>query len=173
VLTIPAESEKTGRARGEPRRVALSPQAVALVADQRKALFAEGVRSDYIFSTTTGEMPHPDALKPTLYVLRGRRSNGQPASKDKRAPKREAVLPDDLSIHDLRRTVADALLNRLGAAPWIVDHVVLGQVRPKLMRTYMPTLPLAEAPAALTRWADLVASLLGEKKAAKGEDVRA
>jgi hypothetical protein len=83
--------------------------------------------------------------QPILYRLRGRRSNGWPPSKDKRAKQRNAVLPDDVNIHDIRRTVADALLNRIGAPPWIIDHVVLGHARPKLLRTYMPTLPLGEA----------------------------
>lgn len=152
VLTIPPEAEKMGRVRDELRRVALPPQAVALLADQRAVLFAEGVRSDYVFATSTGERPHPDSLKPVLYRMRGRRSSGLPASQDKRAKKRVAVLPDDVTIHDIRRTVADALLNRIGASPWMVDQVVLGHARPKLLRTYMPTLPLSEARDALQRW---------------------
>jgi hypothetical protein len=45
--------------------------------------------------------------------------------------------------------VADALLNRIGAPPWILDYVVLGHARPKLLRTYTPTLPLGEARDAL------------------------
>jgi len=79
-------------------------------------------------------------------------SNGLPPSKDKRAKSRVAVLPDDVRIHDIRRTVADALLNRIGTPTWIVDHVVLGHARPRLLRTYMPTLPLGEAREALQRW---------------------
>ena len=62
--------------------------------------------------------------------------------------------------HDIRRTVADALLNRIGAPPWIVDHVVLGHARPKLLRTYMPTLPLGEARDALQKWGDELAAIL-------------
>jgi integrase len=157
-LTIPPAAEETGALRGEPRRVALPPQAVALLETQREAQLAEGSRSEWIFSTKTRARPHADALKPTLYGLRGRRSNGQPASADKRAKKRSAVLPADVSIHDVRRTVADALLNRLQVAPWIVDHVILGHVRPKILRTYMPTLPLGEARSALAAWAGLLAS---------------
>jgi integrase len=126
VLTIPPSVEKTGRVRDELRRTGLPSQAVTLLAEQRAALFAEGIRSEYVFATSTGERPHPDALKPILYRLRGRRSNGWPPSKDKRAKHRNAVLPDDVNIHDIRRTVADALLNRVGAPPWIVDHAVLG-----------------------------------------------
>ena len=120
----------------------------------------EGIRSEYVFATSTGERPHPDSLKPILYRLRGRRSNGWPPSKDKRAKQRNAVLRDDVNIHDIRRTVADALLNRIGAQPWIVDHVVLGHARPKLLRTYMPTLPLNEAREALQRWGDELERIL-------------
>jgi len=124
ILTIPPEVEKMGRIRDELRRVALSPQAVALLADQREALFAEGIRSEFVFATSTGARPHADSLKQILYRLRGRRSNGLPPSKDKRAKLRVAVLGDDVRIHDIRRTVADGLLTRIGAPPWVVDHVV-------------------------------------------------
>jgi hypothetical protein len=55
-------------------------------------------------------------LKPVLYVLKGRRPNGKPASADKRSTSRPAVLARDVTIHDIRRTVADALLNRLRVA---------------------------------------------------------
>jgi integrase len=116
VLTIPPEAEKTGRIRDELRRAALPARAVALLAEQRSALFAEGVRSEYVFATSTGERPR-DSLKPILYRLRGRRPSGLPPSQDKRAKKRVAVLPDDVTIQDIRRTVADALFNRLGAPP--------------------------------------------------------
>jgi len=100
-----------------------------------------------------------------LYRLRGRRSNGWPPSKDKRAKQRNAVLPDDVNIHDIRRTVADALLNRIGAPPWIVDHVVLGHSRPKLLRTYMPTLPLNEARDVLQRWGSELEGILAFPRA--------
>jgi integrase len=160
VLTIPPEAEKMGRVRDELRRSALPPQAVTLLAEQRSALFAEGIRSEFVFATTTGERPHSDSLKQVLYRLRGRRSNGLPPSKDKRGKPRVAVLPDDVRVHDIRRTVADALLNRIGTPPWIVDHVVLGHARPKLLRTYMPTLPLNEARDALQKWGDELAGIV-------------
>ena len=160
VVTLPPEAEKMGRIRDELRRVALSPQAVDLLKEQRQALFAEGIRSEFVFATITGERPHPDSLKQVLYRLRGRRSNGLPPSKDKRAKRRVAVIPDDVRIHDIRRTVADALLNRIGAPPWVVDHAVLGHARPKLLRTYMPTLPLNDAREALTKWAEELALIL-------------
>jgi integrase len=163
VLTIPPEAEKAGRIRDELRRAGLPPQAVALLAVQRSFLFAEGVRSEYVFATSTGERPL-DSFKPVLYRLRGRRSNGLPPSKDKRAKERNAVLPDDVTIHDIRRTVADALLNRIGAPPWIVDHVVLGHARPKLLRTYMPTLPLGEARDAVQKWGAELARIVQSER---------
>lgn len=162
VLTIPPEAEKTGRSRGELRRVPLSTAALALLAEQRKAQFAEGIRSEHVFATTTGERPHPDALKPVLNRLRGLRSNGQPASKDKRAKARVAALSPDVTIHDVRRTIANALLNQLSARTEDVNHVVLGHVRPKLIRTYMPVLPIEDARTALEQWAAELARILGE-----------
>src|SRR5258705_12742665 len=75
IVIFPPEAEKTGRTREELGRVALSRQAVELLAAQRSALFAEGIRSEFVFATTTGERPHSDSLKPILYGLRGRRSN--------------------------------------------------------------------------------------------------
>jgi integrase len=165
VLTIPPAVEKAGLKRGELRRVPLSRAATHLLAEQRKALFAEGLRPEFVFPTSQGVRPHPDALKPILYRLRGRRTNGRPPSTDKRAVKRKAVIPDDVTLHDVRRTVADALLVRIKASPWVVDHVVMGHVRPKVVRTYMPTLPLDEARAALDKWAKLFERILAGRKA--------
>jgi integrase len=169
VLTIPPEAEKTGRGRGEPRRVALSAQAVALLADQRAAMFAAGRfdRDGYIFATDDAlTRPVAWALQRTLNELRGLRANGQASDKP-------AALAADATLHDLRRTIADALLNRLHAAPWVVDHVVLGHVRPKLLRTYMPNLPLDEARAALTLWADHLSRILDSEVSESLGDGRA
>jgi integrase len=163
LLTLPPEAEKAGPARGEPRHVPLSREAIAVLRAARAATSAEGVRSGFVFHTSSGARPHRDALKPVVCRLRGLRSNGTAPSKDKRAKSRVAVLPPDVSVHDIRRTVADALLRRVGAEPWVVDHVVLGHVRPKLLRTYMPTLPLEQARAALDQWGNELASILGEQ----------
>ncbi len=159
VLTIPPEADKVGRIRDEPRRAGLPPLAVTLLTEQRAALFAEGVSSEFVFATSTGGRPW-DSLKPILYDLRGRRPSGKPSSQHKLAKKRVAVLPDDVTIHDIRRTVADSLFNRIGAQPWVVDHVVLGHARPKLLRTYMPTLPLKEAREVLQKWGEELAGIL-------------
>jgi hypothetical protein len=75
-----------------------------------------------------------------------------------------------VNIHDIRRTVADALLNRIGAPPWIVDHVVLGHARPKLLRTYMSTLPLKEAREALQKWGEELDRILDVEVSAGGPD---
>lgn len=165
VVTVPAEADKSAKTRHEAARTALSPAAVQLLSEQRAALFAEGVRSEFVFATSTGARPHPDALKPILYRLRGRRSNGLPPSTDKRAKERTAVLPDDVTVHDVRRTVANALLNRLGVNAWVVEHAVLGHVRPKLARTYMPELPLGDAREALTRWSAELERILAGRSA--------
>ena len=67
----------------------------------------------------------------------------------------------------MRRTVANALLNRVGANPWTVDYVVLGHTRPKLLRTYMPQLPLDEARTVLACWADLLERILEARPESK------
>src|SRR2546428_13818757 len=53
VLTIPPDAEKTGRVRDELRRTGLPPQAVTRPAEQRAALFGEGLRSEYRFAPST------------------------------------------------------------------------------------------------------------------------
>ena len=167
VLTIPPENDKVGRIRDEPRRAGLCPMAVTLLTEQRAALFAEGVSSEFVFATSTGARPL-DSLKPVLYDLRGYRPCGKPSSTHKLAKKRVAVLAADATIHDIRRTVADSLFNRIGAQPWVVDHVVLGHARPKLLRTYMPTLPLKEAREMLEKWGEEIEKILGEGLLAQG-----
>jgi hypothetical protein len=49
-----------------------------------------------------------------------------------------------------------------------VDHVVLGHARPKLLRTYMPTLPLNEAREALRRWGEELTLILSVSKSVRG-----
>jgi integrase len=166
VMEIPRAVDKSGAVRGEPRRVALSTQAVDLLKTQRKVLFAAGLRSSpFVFANAAGGRPQPDALNARMNTLRGLRSNGQPPSQNKRAPKRVAVIPRDTTLHDIRRTVANALLNRLHVAPWVIEHVVLGHTRPRLIRTYQPTLPLEEAREALNRWAVVLDGILAAKAA--------
>jgi integrase len=159
---------KVGRIRDEPRRAGLCPMAVTLLTGQRAALFAEGVSSEFVFATSTGARPL-DSLKPVLYDLRGFRPCGKPGSNHKLAKKRVAAIAADVTIHDIRRTVADSLFNRIGAQPWVVDHVVLGHARPKLLRTYMPTLPLKEAREMLEKWGEEIEKILAGAFGAQGQ----
>jgi len=73
-----------------------------------------------------------------------------------------------VTIHDVRRTAADSLFNRIGAQPWVVDHVVLGHARPKLLRNYMPTLPLKEAREMLQKWGEELERILSAVPALGG-----
>jgi len=79
------------------------------------------------------------------------------------------ALADDVTIHDIQRTVADSLLNRMGAQPWVVDHVVLGHARPKLLQTYMPTLPLKEAREAVQKWGEEIERILSAEASVAGQ----
>jgi len=159
VLTIPPSAEKSGAQRGEARALPLSKTAVALLAEQRAALFAEGTRSDYVFANGDGDRPRPDVLQPILNRLRGLRANGKPRT----AEKSGGALPLDVTVHDVRRTVADVMRSRLGVSPWIVDHGVLGHTRPKMLRTYAPTLPTEEARPAMEAWSAELARILDAK----------
>lgn len=164
VMTVPRDADKSGKVRGEPRRVALCSKAVELLSKQRAANFAEGLsKSPYVFPTSTGERPHRDAFKPILSRLRGLRSNGTAPSKDKRAKVRTPALPMDVTIHDVRRTCSNWCL-QAGADLWIVDYCILGHVRPKLHRTYMPVLPLGEARAILEKWSAELDRILSDQK---------
>lgn len=171
VMTIPPDVEKAGKARGgEPRRVALSPQAVAVLKAQRERTLAEGLRaSPFVFPTQSGAMPGPDSLKPTVNVLRGRRANGKPPSTNARAPKRTAVIGDDVEVHDVRRTIGHRLTYDFGVDQTTVDAAILGHVRPKVVRTYAPLLPLGPAREALTLWADALDAILAATPAAAAQ----
>ena len=83
-------------------------------------------RAPWVFPTSEGNRPHRDAVKPTLNMLRGRRPNGTTA-RHKLAKKREAVIPRDANLHDMRRTVADRMLNALSVTAYVVDVGVLGR----------------------------------------------
>ena len=163
VWTIQPADEKAGRSRrGGARKVVLSPTALEVFAAQREANMARGLgRASWVFATATGSRPHRDAVKPTLNVLRGRRPNGT-TSEDKRAKKREAVIPLDVDLHDVRRSVADRMLNGLGLSAYVVDVGVLGHSKPALLGVYAPSAPLKDTRQALTLWAGELTRILGE-----------
>lgn len=164
IWTIPPAAEKAGRnRRGGPRKVMLSTAALRELAAQREENMACGQgAAPWLFPTSTGKRPHRDAVKPTLNVLRGLRPNGLKPSKDKRAKRRAAVIPLDVDLHDLRRTLADRLLNVQGVSAYVVDVGVLGHSKPALLGVYAPTAPLSETRAALEAWAAELARILGE-----------
>src|SRR5262249_34000409 len=60
---------------------------------------------------------------------------------------------EPLRLHDLRRTVADRLLNELRVPPYVVDLGVLGHAPAGLIRTYMPSgVSVREVASALAAW---------------------
>jgi integrase len=170
VWTIPPEFEKTGKERdpAEPRRIALCNEAVRLLKLQKEDLDGRGLgKSPWIFSTSTGNRPHRDAVKPVLNTLRGLRPNGT-VSTDKRAKKRVAVLPLDANPHDIRRTVSDRLVNTYKVGPWVIDVGILGHSKPKLLGVYAPGAPVDESREALEMWSLEFAGILSAGKAKEG-----
>jgi integrase len=165
IWTIPTGAEKTGRLRrGGARKVILTVAALEALAQQRQESMAHGLGgAPWVFPTSTGQRPHRDAVKPTLNVLRGRRPNGT-VSQDKRAKKREAMIPLDIDLHDIRRSVADRMLNRLGVTAYVVDVGVLGHAKPQLLGVYAPSAPLKDARLALELWAEELKRILGENR---------
>jgi hypothetical protein len=63
-------------------------------------------------------------------------------------------------LHDIRRTVADRMLNDLGLSAYVVDVGVLGHAKPKMLGTYAPSVPLKELRDAMETWAAELARIL-------------
>jgi len=170
IWTIPPAAEKAGRARrGGPRKVILSAAALAELAAQLEANMAAGQgKAPWVFPTGAGNRHHRDGVKPALNALRGLRPNGRKPSTDKRAKKRSAVVPVDVDLHDVRRTVADRLLNVAGVSAYVVDVGVLGHSKPALLGVYAPAAPLEETRRALEDWSVELAGILGETCEAQG-----
>jgi len=161
VWTIPAEAEKTGATRGEPRRLPLSKAALAALARQRERNMARGLGgSPYIFPGPSGERLHPDAPKPVVYRLKGLRENGTTPKPHPLAKPRPRLIPADFRLHDVRRSVADRMLNVLGMDAYIVDVGILGHAKPPMLAVYAPALP-AKTKGAMGAWADELARILG------------
>jgi integrase len=161
VWTIPQEAEKTGETRGEARKVALSTAALELLADQRQQSMAGGRgRSSHVFPGEGGGRLHRNAPKPVIYTLKGMRENGTKPTPHKLAKARPLLIPGDFRLHDLRRTVADRMLNDLGLSAYVVDVGVLGHAKPKMLGTYAPSVPLKELREAMETWAAELARIL-------------
>lgn len=152
--TIPPALEKSGDSRSVPRRVALSDAAVKLLKDQRERTLARGIRkSPYIFPAPDGERLHRDAPKKHISVARGLTPRGKEPSAHKLAKARPRLVPADFRLHDIRRTVADRMLNELEVSAYVVDVGVLGHSKPALLGTYTPSVPQKELRAAMETWA--------------------
>ena len=101
-------------------------------------------------------------MKPTLngsvdFVQTGSRRAATSGHQNARPPSRL-----DVTLHDIRRTVADRLLNSLGIAAYIVDVGVLGHAKPALLGVYAPTAPLEDTRKALELWAGELARIRQE-----------
>ena len=73
---------------------------------------------------------------------------------------------EPIRLHDIRRTVADRMLNVLGVPPHVVDLGILAHAPAGLIATYMPSnVGLPAKQAALAAWdAHLNEILAGQKK---------
>jgi hypothetical protein len=68
----------------------------------------------------------------------------------------------------MRRTVSDRMRSDLDVAPHVVALGVLGHATPKLLKTYMPSVNLAEVRRALEAWSrHLDGILAGEATSTK------
>jgi integrase len=161
VWTIPAEDAKAGR----KHEVPLAPGAWAIV----KRRFKKYKSKAFLFPGRTGECGvcgqegHVGAplnrMVRDLSIAGGFLKNSGSDEK----PNWEG---ESIRLHDIRRTVADRMLNVLGVAPFVVDLGVLGHAPAGLIRTYMPSgIGLPEVQAALAAWdARLDEILAGDSK---------
>jgi integrase len=174
VWIIPPEAEKTGETRSEARVVALSGAALAVLAEQRQANMGRGLgRSAYVFASPEGGRLDRNAPKATIYMLKGMCENGTKPRPHPLAKPRPVLIPEDFRLHDVRRTVADRMLNELGLSAYIVDVGVLGHAKPKMLGVYAPSVPLRELRAAMDAWAGELERILDARPAPTREGARA
>jgi len=175
VWTIPPAAEKTGETRGEVRKVALSAQALELLAAQREHNLARGLgRSACVFPGEDGGRLNRQAPKPVIYQLKGLHENGTKPTQHKLSKPRPILIPEDFRLHDIRRTVADRMLHDLGLSAYVVDVGVLGHAKPKMLGVYAPSVPLKELREAMETWSGELSRILRERPGTRtrtGEDV--
>jgi integrase len=163
VWSLLPEREKAGAHRTEGRVVPLSDAAVTVLAEQRERNMSAGLGgSPHVFPGPNGDRRGRDAPKNTLNVLRGMRPDGTTAKEPKREKVREQLIPGDIRPHDVRRTVADRLVNDLGVSAYVVDVGVLGHAKPKVFGAYAPGVPLRELRGAFETWASELDRILGK-----------
>ncbi len=164
VWTIPPEAEKTGETRGEARKVALSATALEILAVQRQHNMARGLGpAPFVFCGPSGDRLHRSAPKPVIYTLKGLRESGVRPSRHKLAKSRPVLIPEDFRLHDVRRSVADRMVNDLGLNAYVIDVGMLGHAKPKMLGIYAPSVPLKELRAAMETWSGELSRILRER----------
>lgn len=158
---IPAENAKAGR----KHEVPLCPGAWSII----KRRFEKDGAQEYVFPGATGPCS----------VCEQKGHMGAPLNRRLRAlsiaagflrnvgtEENPAWEGEPIRLHDIRRTVADRMLNVLGVAPHVVDLGVLAHAPAGLIGTYMPSgVGLPEKQAAMAAWdAHLDQILAGETK---------
>ncbi len=141
---LPRASTKTGDQHSEPHRIPLSPGALEVLAAVRR------------FNLELGWPATPDA-----FLFPAQSSTGhqdKPGSLGRKL---------GLRLHDVRRSVADRMKNDLHVAPYVVEHL-LGHSMPKLVKVYMPSVPLPAMREAVGKWSTEAGRILGPQ----GDDER-
>jgi integrase len=161
VWTIPAEVAKAGRA----HQVPLAPGAWQtierrhkLYGDQGPFVFSGGKRCNNCREVGHIGVPLGRTMD-RISIKAGLVKNVGTAEE----PRWEG---ENIRFHDIRRTVADRLLNILGIDLPVVDQGVLGHAAGQLVKTYCPSgIALTKVAAALSAWdAHLTALLSGEQR---------
>jgi hypothetical protein len=116
-----------------------------------------------VFCGPSGERLHRGTPKPVIYTLKGLRESGVRPTPHKLAKPRPVLIPEDFRLHDIRRSVADRMVNELGLSGYVVDVGVLGHAKPKMLGTYAPSVPLKELRAAVETWSGELARILRER----------
>jgi integrase len=88
----------------------------------------------------------------------------------------DALLPDGMEpwrFHDMRRTAATVMADKLAIAPHVVSHVLGHVVGDRIARIYNKARHQAEKRAALERWGDHVLGLVEEREGGRVIPLRA
>jgi hypothetical protein len=101
---------------------------------ERQHNMARGLgRAPFVFCGPSDDRLHRSAPKPIVYTLKGRRESGVRPSRHKLAKSRPVLIPEDFRLHDVRRSVADRMVNDLGLNAYVVDVGMLGHAKPKML----------------------------------------
>lgn len=163
--TLPADDPGRSKARALPHVVPLTPAAVAVLSELKGAVSVRsrpgpGGRTNGIPTKAFGD-----------FVFRGRHRDGSPAKPTrsmlvgaKETLDRELGFSEPWRIHDLRRTVRTGLSQQ--SVPPHIAELVIGHSIRGVIKVYDRYDYLSERREALTRWADHLLTLVGEKECA-------